>query len=267
VVDLTPRLIPNPKLSNLFHPIPLTFAITITIMENFNVGCNVRNAVGLHFDPTDKQKKATRRLLKKLGEEDQFTGICAKCSWVGVLAKKNQHNSHYGCTDYCCPLLHQWNVCDDCLAETRKEYRPVSKSPERQVEVLKFQRVFSRLPDDVQRYIGEFVPRVFDFVKISGRLFRAARLFYNIDRHSKLLGSLWKDSLYGNYRHAVDGYNYKGGPHKHSSGKEICRQLKQLYRKYYRFYMRLEASCWSFGFHFYSVCKGEFLESITEILI
>jgi hypothetical protein len=228
------------------------------IQENFNIGNNVRNAVGLSFDPTTKQKKATRRLFKKLGEEDQFTGICAKCSWVGVLAKKNLHNSHYGCTDYCCPLLHQWNVCDDCLAETRKKFNPIRYSDRH------FQRVFSRLPDDVQRYIGEFVPHVFAFVKMSGQLFRAARLFYNIDRHSRLLGSLWKESFYFDYQLT----HFSGKViYKNSSGKEICRCLKQHYRFIYRtYYLREEVRS---GLYFsvdYNNSNNKFMLKITELL-
>ena len=135
--------------------------------------------------------------------------------------------------------MHQWNVCDHCLVVTRTNFHPV-KYPERQVEHLKFQSVFSRLPDDIQRYIGEFVPRVFSYVKMSGRLFKAANLFYNMERYNKLLKSLWRDSLFPDYYRMMEGYY---GLDKFSSGKVICRRLKQHYRSYYRsYYMMSEVN-------------------------
>lgn len=206
----------------------------ISYAQNFNLGNRVDKVTGARYELNEREKKAALRLLKKAGEEEQFVGMCARCLSTGILAKKNKHNDHYGCTDYCCPLLHQWNVCEDCLAMTRTNFHPV-KYPERQVEHLKFQSVFSRLPDDVQRYIGEFVPQVFDYVVMSGRLFKAAKLFYNMERHNKLLKSLWNNYLYFDYQISEFRSLYFS-----SSGKEICRRFKQYYREHYRSYYLTE---------------------------
>lgn len=213
---------------NLEHK--LDCLIQIGRYEFVNAIYDARTVTGALYE-RDKDKKEALKLLK--GAEEQFVGMCARCFSTGLLAKKYIYNDHYGCTDnYCCPLLHQWNVCEDCLKVTRTNFHPV-KYPERQVEHLKFQRVFSRLPDDVQRYIGEFVPRVFAYVKMSGRLFRSAKLFDNMERNSKLLKSLWVDSLYGKY---LKSYFTGKRIYMHSSGKEICRCLKKHYRTVYREY-------------------------------
>jgi len=254
---------------NLAHK--LDCIIQIGRYEFVNAIYDARTVTGALYE-RDKDKKEALKLLK--GAEEQFVGMCARCFSTGLLAKKYIYNDHYGCTDnYCCPLLHQWNVCDDCLKVTRTNFHPV-KYPERQVEHLKFQRVFSRLPDDVHRYIGEFVPQVFAYVKMSGQLFRSAKLFYNIDRHSKLLKSLWVDSLYDKY---YSNARFLGKRiYMHSSGKEICRCLKKYYRAVYReYYLEqevLQAPWYSVQMEFYSSNNNwsnttvEFLTQISNLL-
>jgi len=241
--------------------------------QNFNIGNRAHKVSGNRFARTEMEKKSALKRLK--GAEEQFVGMCNRCVSTGLLAKKNINNDHYGCTDTCCPLLHQWTVCEDCLKVTRKNFHPV-KYPERQVKHFKFQRVFSRLPDDVQRYIGEFVPRVFAYVKMSGQLFRSAKLFDNMERHSKLLKRLWVDSLYDKY---LDSYFTGKRIYMHSSGKEICRCLKKHYRTVYReYYLEQEVSNkWSgkegvqMGFYLgvsnkFSNYNVEFLTQISNLL-
>lgn len=235
--------------------------------ENFNLGCYVNNVTGFRYYRTESDKKQALKLLNKHKSEETFTGMCARCLSVGALAKKNINNHHYGCTNYCCPLLHQWNVCEDCLKSTRSHFHPV-KYPDRQVESLRFQRVFSRLPEDVQRYISEFTPNIFDYVRHCGRLFRAGQLFYNINTHAKFVNSIWKDHLYK----VCQSHCSFSGPRKNASGANICKYVKNSYRTIYReYYMKEEVQVVrTYGLfmsgEFYNNSKRIFLTHVKDLL-
>ncbi len=51
------------------------------------------------------------------------------------------------------------------------------------MEVISFQRIFSQLPNDIQRFIAEYVPQIFKFVMLLGKLIS------NIDNTFILLDS------------------------------------------------------------------------------
>jgi uncharacterized membrane protein YgaE (UPF0421/DUF939 family) len=86
-------------------------------------------------------------------------------------------------------MLHQWDMCAFCIQDV---HYPVSEEPEkRNAEVARFQRGVSRLPDDVQRYISEFVPDIFSFVHAFGKFKRNGEFFASLEKHIKLPKSTW----------------------------------------------------------------------------
>jgi hypothetical protein len=56
-----------------------------------------------------------------------------------------------------------------------------------------FRIVFSRLPDDVKRYIGEFVPQIFEFVQLSIQVISDPD-FANLDKYAKLPKAIWLEA-------------------------------------------------------------------------
>lgn len=116
-------------------------------------------------------------LLHNTTQEDQIYAkyICTNCSTrKSPVAKKDQENPHYRCIKSgCCPLPFHWNMCETCI---QNRYFPVKvDDAKRKLDAHKFQRVFSKLPEDIQHLICEYVPTVFAFTRISSRLFHRSR--------------------------------------------------------------------------------------------
>jgi len=209
---------------------------------------------GFLSNRTKSEKQAMLRRCKDEGKEENLNAICSHCELDRrTCAKKDPANPHYGCTKKCCLMLHYWDMCSYCI-EDRHPQVPVVQDEEKrhaqeftdsergskfeifrrndvgvssENEVIKFQRVFSKLPEDVQRYISEYVPQVFTFVTSINRLVRG---HWNIERHLKLPKSVWSQvqNEFAN-RYAVFGFASRS-----SSRNQICERTKDLYKRMYK---------------------------------
>ena len=177
-----------------------------------------------------REKTAALKNCNKNGTKELVDGICSKCHIkTRTLVEKDPSNPHYGCTEKCCPLLYQWNMCTYCIQDN---HFPVVKDEEtRHAEVVTFQRVFSKLPEDTQHYISEYVPHIFDYVKSLNGLIRD-HLFCSLERQPKLPKSTWnlvKEKLYNS--HAVDGIN--SVLTSRSTRTHIYERVRQQYKLVY----------------------------------
>ena len=116
--------------------------------------------------------------------------ICSNCpNRCRPVAPKCVTNSHYGCINKCCPLAYHWNMCEECISSA---FYPVTvEDPARRAVAEKFQRVFSKLPDELQRLIGEYVPEAFAFVKLSGNIIRARSFRNGVSQFCNLPRKIW----------------------------------------------------------------------------
>ena len=140
------------------------------------------------FERTIKSDKL--RLSKSHPEDSIYAKyICINCSPRKMrIAKKEPSNPHFGCTKKCCPLPYHWNLCESCI---KNQHFPIKVNDEkRRMDALKFQQIFSKLPEDVQELIREYIPMVFAFVKISSRLFLEKTLRNGSRELSQLLRNL-----------------------------------------------------------------------------
>ena len=138
--------------------------------SNFNFGTTITiitsSGSRIQLLRDRSEKKSARKYCKTYGIEERVRGLCAKCGFDRrPLAKKHETSNHYGCTRSCCPLIHQWNVCDYCLRESLNPMTPAK----RKADAERFRRVFSRLPEDMQRLVEEYVPQIFGMVRLCGR--------------------------------------------------------------------------------------------------
>jgi hypothetical protein len=164
---------------------------------------------------TKREKKAILRKCKKTDTVEILDAICSRChSQTRTVAKKDAANPHYGCIDKCCAMLYQWNMCTFCIQE---KHFPFSEEP----EVARFQRNVSRLPDDVQRYISEFVPDLFSYLSAFDAFRRNGRFFASLDKYLKLPKSTWME--------AYDLVPYTKGTTK----QKICDGIKEHYKSVY----------------------------------
>jgi len=182
---------------------------------------------GFLLPRTKPEKQVILKRCKEEGKEENLNAICSHCKLARrACAKKDPANPHYGCTKKCCLMLHYWDMCAYCI-DARFPQAPVVEDPaKRHAEVVTFQRVFSKLPEDVQRYISEYVPQVFTFATSMNRLVRGN---WNIERHLKLPKSLWsqvQNELANRY--AVFGFTSR------SSRDQICERTKDLYKRMYK---------------------------------
>ena len=134
-----------------------------------------------------------------------------------TLCKKARKNPHYGCVEKCCDFLHSWNVCKACIVHRLKPLKV--EDPARIREVQRFQRVFSQLPEDIHRYINEFVPAIFELVRLVARIPRNRLL----DSYVNLPRSAWKTSL-----NLKDRYFISMRLDCDSSRKGICESVKTI---------------------------------------
>ena len=161
---------------NLFHKhIFLTYV---------SIKTSSGNVVNVRRRKVDKL--AALQKCVKSGGIEILPAVCKNCEMkCREVVLKSPTNPHYGCYEDCCPMLHQWDLCACCI-ETK--YFPCEvDDPKRITDSERFQRVFSRLPDDIQRVVEEYVPQVFAFVKSSGLI----RSFDKIQRGVRLPSAIW----------------------------------------------------------------------------
>jgi hypothetical protein len=169
------------------------------------------------FNQTLSDKKAALKKYATEGISNDTDAICAEC-WpiVRPCAKKASDNPHYGCTQKCCSFLHRWTVCESCIDHHLNPLKVDNQARMREAE--KFRRVFSRLPEDVQRQILDYVPAVFEFVRLVARI-PSDRL---LDSYTNLPKSAWQTSL-----NFMRNYYMGTGLNSNSSRKAICDEVKR----------------------------------------
>jgi hypothetical protein len=98
----------------------------------------------------------------------------------------------------------------------------------RRVEADKFQRVFSRLPEDLMRYIREYVPQIFDCVSMSLRVIEDP-IYGDLDKFVKLPKSIWNEVS----RLMMYEYATYERLNPSTSRQKICNEVRKLYDKIY----------------------------------
>jgi hypothetical protein len=118
-----------------------------------------------------------RRVKTTTSEDEMYSAyICVRCCYrKQPVVKKDPANPHYKCTRKCCPLPYHWNMCQTCI---NIQYHTVKvNDPTRKSEAEKFQRIFSKLPEDIQRLVGEYIPGLFSFIRESSKTLRYLKSF------------------------------------------------------------------------------------------
>jgi hypothetical protein len=92
-----------------------------------------------------------------------------------------------------------------------------------------FQRIFSRLPTDIQRYIREYVPQVFDFIQSFDRV-RLNRRISSLQMCVNIPKSTWNRALNViSDRHAIETISNR------SSRQDLCKSIQALYKRLYKY--------------------------------
>ena len=180
------------------------------------------NVLGHLSYRTKAEKQAILKRCKKEGKEENLNAICSYCRFDSrKVVKKDSADPHYGCTNKCCPMLHYWDMCSHCIQDF---HHPVIQDEEqRHAEVVTFQRVFSNLPEDIQHYIGEFVPQMFEFIRSMNRVI-GYRLFGTVD-HLNFPKSAWKKA-YQQMQQSLGGVRSK-------TRRDYFEEVKYLYKYTY----------------------------------
>ena len=107
---------------------------------------------------TKNEKFREKERLSLLGIEETLPVMCSQChTMVRPVERKQPGDAHYGCTKKCCPLLHQWDMCKDCIVLVHFPTLFVEDENRRRHKATVFHRTFSRLPDDLcPRYLSSF---------------------------------------------------------------------------------------------------------------
>lgn len=188
-----------------------------------------------------KDRMAAIKKHNELGTKECIPGICSRCGDDSkTLCPKDPTNIHYNCLNKCCRLLHQWDMCESCV--TYRHLKPNQRS--NQSEVTKFESVFSRLPDDVKRYICEFVPAITNYITSAHMLFREYGMKYGVlEQHVKLPKEFWTNISFilNESRLYVDK--------SINSRKKICDFVKDKYKITYLTYMRSIIKDSDFWYH------------------
>jgi hypothetical protein len=163
-----------------------------------------------------------RILAMKTAGPDSFAYkkyICTHCpDRKKMVARKDPSSAHYRCIKKCCPLAYHWNLCAVCIETI---HSPVKESDlKRRSDAARFQRIFSKLPEDLQKYVAEYVPDVFVFVRLSGRLLLNGANQFDMYANQPLC--IWVQI--SNVLRAID---YVDG---HMNRVEIRERLKKLYQ-------------------------------------
>jgi hypothetical protein len=207
-----------------------------------------------------RDRMAAIKMYLESGTEECIPGICARCEDPSrILHKKHPTNPHYNCLEKCCRLLHQWDMCESCVVH--KHLQPDQRST--RSEVATFESVFSRLPDDVKRYICEFLPATVTYIESAHRLFREYGVKYGaLDQHLKQPKSFWTNIL------SVINQSKVNVPDNNSSRKKICEFVKTLYKGTYCKYMQSVIEDSDFWYHRkydFQLPKGSELQYIRAL--
>jgi len=172
---------------------------------------------------TSKEKKEILQKCKEEGKEENLDAVCNYCVLPRRrVAKKQETDPHYGCTKNCCLMLHYWDMCETCIQAQHFPGSIQTSDPKT------FQRVFSKLPEDIQHIIVEYVPQVFKYVKKANRLL-VSNLLPSMEsklKHStRQAWSAILNELKDVY--AVDGLSSR------LSRKKICEKTKECYKNVY----------------------------------
>ena len=179
---------------------------------------------------SEREKVRDIKKYIREGVEENIIGYCSRCVLPHPFARKSRSSNHYNCLEKCCVMLHQWDVCNYCLVDMQS---PQLKHDDesRRDEVARFHQVFSRLPDDIKKYIGEYVPLIFNYVEVATRLLFVDRKMANLDRYVTTrpkstwtaIGSIFSKKYYFK--------KYK--INKSSSRLGVCNCVKGLYARKY----------------------------------
>jgi len=181
---------------------------------------------------------------KTLGVEEDIKGYCKRCELIHPFARKSPSNVHYNClVTNCCTMIHQWDVCNYCLKDL---YGPQPKHDDqvRRDEVARFHHVFSQLPDDIKRYVREFVPLIFNYIDTVSRVVIHNHKLATIDTLVNTVPkTTWQMAV-----PLLKTYSLKNKANKSSSRQQICNQVKELYKNAYTQYTKLlvdESDFWT----------------------
>jgi hypothetical protein len=228
------------------------------------VGLSETTVPGFLLHRTKEEKQVILKRCNEEGKEENLNAICSRCELDNrKVEKKDAANPHYGCVKKCCPMLHYWNMCSYCIQDVHLSV--VQTTEKRHAEVVKFQRVFSRLPEDIQLCISEYVPQVFAFIRSLNRVI-SYNLFGTIERQLNLPKSQWIKVQYElQNRHTVSGLSSR------SSRKQICEKTKDLYKRMYnkQFKQIGEPDFWTHRPHagiFHNNILVDVLEKIQTII-
>ena len=184
-----------------------------------------------------ESKKDKTRDVKKfqdLGVEEDVKGYCKRCDLIRPFARKSPSNVHYNClATKCCSLLHQWDVCNYCLADVHG-YKPQHDDQSRRDEVARFHHVFSQLPDDIKRYVCEYVPIIFHYIYTVCNVVIRQRKFATID----MLVNTIPKTKWQSVVPLLKKYALKNKASKSSSRQKICNGVKELYKSTYNSYTK-----------------------------
>ena len=176
------------------------------------------------------EKVADRNRLAKLGIEEDLPAICSSCwSKVRKVVRKPRNNIHYGCVKNCCVMLHQWSMCEQCIISQHFPEMLVVDERVRCVEAKKFQQIFSRLPHDIKRYIGDYVPQIFDCIKLSIRVLEDP-IYGDLDKFVKLPKSVWNAVSH----RMVHEYATYERLTVSTSRQKVCDEVRKLYDRIYK---------------------------------
>jgi hypothetical protein len=179
----------------------------------------------------DKNEKIeTRNRLALLGTEEDLPVVCSNCwSKVRKVVRKTRDNVHYGCVNNCCCLLHQWDMCQQCIVARYFPEMLVVDENVRRGEAERFRQVFSNLPIDLQRLVGEFVPQIFDCIRLSKQVLEDP-IYGDLDTFVKLPKPVW------NYvaNRLTQEYASIVRLNKYTSRQIVCNEVKKLYDSIYK---------------------------------
>ena len=203
------------------------------------------------------------------GVEENLSAVCKNCGIASrEVVRKLPTNPHYGCYEECCSMLHQWDLCIQCI-ETK--YFPCRiDDSDRRADAAKFQRVFSRLPDELQRVVEEYVPQVFALVRLQGRVL-IDRSFEKIQRGVRLPRAIWNqimEEMEGSgIRTPIGGYTLK-----RLSREALFMVLRGEYKKMYsvhRFHVIDDEDFWShwkYGRMFFRLKAANMFNKVSAIV-
>ena len=216
---------------------------------------------------TDKIRAIKK--YKTLGVEEDIKGYCKRCELIHPFARKSPSNVHYNClVTNCCSMIHQWDVCNYCLADIHGP-KPKYGDQVRRDEVARFHHVFSQLPDDLKRYVSEYVPLIFKYIDTVSRVVIHNHKLATIDTLVNTVPkTTWKMAI-----PLLKTYNLKNKANTSSSRQQICNRVKELYKNAYTQYTKLlvdESDFWTHKDAYYRRHHTNYsvhtLEQINDLL-